>query len=126
VHGRVVQVGDLREHRVRQHQVLDRQLARQAEGPLGVPDPPRVRQRLAEPADRQVARQLPQRVERGDDPGLARERTDARRPPRRPPGGPARLRPGPRQADEEQPGYEEPGREQSGLLPGEHKVWHGN
>ncbi|HEX4089945.1 MAG TPA: hypothetical protein VHZ33_14625 [Trebonia sp.] len=126
VHGRVVQVGPLREQRVREHEALDRDLARQPERPLGVPDPPRVPQRLVEPACRQVARELPERVERGHDPGLARERPDVRRPPRWRAWWPARPQADPGQVHQEQPGREEPGREHGGLLPGEHYVRHGN
>jgi hypothetical protein len=85
-----------------------------------------MRQRLAEPADRQVAGQLPQRVERGDDPGLARERAEMSRPPGRPAPRPTALGADARHMDKQQPGHEEPGREQSGLLPGEHNVRHGN
>ncbi len=81
---------------MREQQALHGQLAGQVDRPLGVPDPPRVCYRAPEPARRQVARELPQGVQRDDDSGFAQEGTPLCRPA---PGAP-RMTGGLARADE--------------------------
>jgi hypothetical protein len=127
VHGRVVEVRDLRQQRMREDQALDLELAEQADRPLDVPDPPRVIHRARESAGGQVARQLPQRVERDHQAGLAQEGAGPSRPASGaagpspaadPPGGMAGVH-------EQHTRPAQPDSQQRRLLPVEHEVRHG-
>jgi hypothetical protein len=114
VHGRVIEVRDLRQQRVREEQALHIELAEQADCPLGMPEPPRVIHRARESGGGQVARQLPQGVERDHQAGLAQEGA-----------GPSRPASGVAGVHEQHARPGQPDSQQGRLLPGEHEVRHG-
>ena len=70
VHARVVQVGCLRQQRMREHRPLQQPLTRQPGIVLHALDPTSPRERAAGAQYRDGGGQLPERVERRDDRGL--------------------------------------------------------